>query len=96
MHCTAISSLAGAILQSAKVEDDEDITTAAKKSVRELVQTCDADFSISLRAKIIKMVQLQEWPDPFENQVADAVNDRFHRVVAARRPQDSFAAAVGA
>ena len=66
MHCTAVTSLAGAVLISTQMIEDKKKIPEMLAAVRKLVQATDADFSMALRSMILNMAVSQGLPDPFK------------------------------
>ncbi len=65
MHSTAVTTLAGAVLISAKMSDDQEKIDQMLTAVKNLVEATDADFSMQLRAKVMNLVATEDLPNPF-------------------------------
>ena len=69
MHSTAVMTLSGAVLMSAKMELDKDKPDQKRvdqmlHAVKTLVEAVDADFSMQLRERILALVRDHDLPDP--------------------------------
>ena len=66
MHVTAVMTLVGAVLITAKMmNDDQEGVEQRLQAVRSLIQAQDAEFSMQLRSKVATFVQEHETPNPF-------------------------------
>lgn len=70
MHTTAVVTLAGAVLMSAKMEQEKPEPDQGKigqmlEAVSKLVEATDNDFSMQLRAKLMGLVSEHDLPNPF-------------------------------
>ena len=77
MHSTAVMTLSGAVLMSAKMERDKDDTNEERfdqmlAAVKQLVEAVDADFSIQIRKRIQALVDQHDLPDPFKATLSDS------------------------
>lgn len=73
IHVDSVTMLAGAVLITAKVAQDQgrDISPMLDV-VRELIETQDSDFSMRLRSQIMTFIEDQQTPDPFSSQETQA------------------------
>jgi len=77
MHSTAVMTLSGAVLMSAKIERDKDDPDQERvdqmlTAVKTLVEAVDADFSMQLRTRILALVEAHDLPDPLTAKPSDS------------------------
>jgi len=65
MHCTAVMSLAGAVLFSTQMTSDEEKIPKMLAAIRKLVEAADNSFSLKMRSMILDMANTHNLPDPF-------------------------------
>lgn len=65
MHCSAVTSLAGAVLFSTLADQNKDKIPEMMDAVRKLVEAVDAEFSLSLRNQILDVAVQHKLPNPF-------------------------------
>ena len=70
MHSTAVMTLSGAVLMTAKMELDKDEPDQERvdqmlHAVKTLVEAVDADFSMQFRERILALVRDHDLPSPF-------------------------------